>query len=292
MISKLVFHPERSDSTSAAAIYWMLDQGKRTLLLDEMDNADLVHNQTLRTVINGGFEPSGVIRRQIQGRTKKFSTFAPMALAAINTHKPIPHPTLSRSIIVPMMRSKKDLKLFDRADTEDLDIVRGQVWLWARPDLKLNKHPDMPKELRRGRPRDKWRVLFAIADHFGAHWGERARAAALIFAAARRDQDEGVQLLEDTRLVFNSPPVDRMFSKVLIDRLRALPDADWGEPLPLTQTRFAQIVQAFDPKLKAKPLWSKGGRRRGPSEGLLQGAIPGCMGRLLRGRRHFRRKYL
>jgi len=101
-----------------------------------------------------------------------------------------------------------------------------------------------------------------------------------------------VQLLEDTRLVFNSPPVDRMFSKVLIDRLRALPDADWGEPLPLTQTRFAQIVQAFDPKLKAKPLWSKGGRRRGPSEGLLQGAIPGCMGRLLRGRRHFRRKYL
>jgi len=160
ILSKLVARPELRSNTTAAAIYWLLDQGTRTLLLDEMDNADLLNNSVLRSVLNSGYQRSGsTIGRFIGGRSKQFSTFAPMALAAINTYKPLPWPILSRSLIVDMQRSKKPLRRYDSKDTEDLDIVRDQIWLWARSDPKLNHNPEMPAGLRVGRPQNNWRAL-------------------------------------------------------------------------------------------------------------------------------------
>src|SRR5262249_19265324 len=192
VMNKLVAKPALRSGTTPAAIYWLLDhKGPQTMLLDEFDNADLRNNPVLRQLINSGYKRSGAkIDRFIGGLPKSFSVFTPVAMAAINTNKPIPFPILSRSHVISMHRSKKELRRFDSKDTEDLDIVRGQAWLWAGPDLKLQPNPEMPKGLRRGRPRDKWRAMFAIADHFGPHWGERAREAALTFATARHDQDE------------------------------------------------------------------------------------------------------
>jgi len=254
ILEKLVARPEKSDNTTAAAIYWLLDQGSRTFLLDEMDNAELLHNGTLRSVLNSGHRRGGTIRRFIGGRPKRFPTFAPMALAAINTHQPLPWPILSRSIRINMQRSRKPLRRFDSNDTEDLDIVRGQVWLWARPDLKLNLDPEMPTGLRT-RPRDNWLPLVSIADSFGPAWGQLAREAAVAFAHARREEDEAVLLLEDTREIFTALNVDRLSSKTLVEHLHALTDAGWSE-LPLTPAKLAKMLAPFG--IKPKAIWPKG----------------------------------
>jgi hypothetical protein len=255
MSEKLVARPEKSDNTTAAAIYWLLDQGPRTFLLDEMDNAELLHNAVLRSVITGGHRRGGAIRRFIGGHSKRFSTFAPMALAAINTHQPLPWPILSRSIIINMQRSTPPGR-FDSTNTElteALDSIRGQIWLWALPDLKLDLDPELPPGLRT-RPRDNWLPLISIADSFGPAWGQRAREAAIAFAHSRRDEDIGVVMLEDIRETFNAPWVDRLLGKALVERLHAIPDAGWDE-LPLTQARLAQILKPFG--IKPKSVWPK-----------------------------------
>jgi hypothetical protein len=254
ILEKLVARPEKSDNTTAAAIYWLLDQGSRTFLLDEMDNAELLRNGTLRSVLNSGHRRGGTIRRFISGRPKRFSTFAPMALAAINTHQPLPWPILSRSIRIDMQRSRKPLQRFDSRDTEDLDIVRGQVWLWAHPDLKLSPNPRIPSGLRT-RPRDNWLPLVSIADSFGPAWGQLARDAAVAFAATRREEDVGVLLLEDIYEIFTALDVDRLWSKTLVEHLHALTDAGWDE-LPLTPSRLAKILAPFG--IKPKAVWPKG----------------------------------
>ena len=253
VLEKLVYRAEKVDDATPASVYWLLDERKRTMLLDEMDNADLMNNPNMRRVINGGFEPSGRINRQISGSLKSFSTFAPMALAAINSHRPIPFPILSRSIIINLQRSRKNLE-FTSNTIEGLDLVRGQIWLWARPDLELNPNPEMPAGLRMGRPRDKWRALLSIADNFGPTWGERAREAALVFARDRREVDESVLLLEDIREIFIALNIDRIWSKTLVERLRMLENTGWDE-LPLTPGRLAKMLVPFD--IKPKVVWPK-----------------------------------
>jgi Protein of unknown function (DUF3631) len=266
ILEKLVARPEKSEHTTPAAIYYLLEQGSRTFLLDEMDNAELLRNGTLRSVLNSGYQHGGAVRRVIKGRAKRLPTFAPMALAAINTHQPLHWALLSRSIIINMQRSRKDLQRFDRNDTENLDVVRGQVWLWARPDLMLNSDPEM-SALRVGRPRDKWRPLIAIADAFGQalhsrpqvkQWGELAREAAITFAHARRDQDLPILLLENIREVFAELDADRLFSKQLVESLHKM-DAGWDE-LPLTQAKLANMLSPFN--IAPKSIWTKTRTRR------------------------------
>src|SRR5262249_17436888 len=156
-------------------------------------------------------------------------------------------------IIVNMQRSRRPLRRFDSNDTSDLDAIRGQVWLWARPDLELNLDPEMPAGLRT-RARDNWSVLVAIADTFGPAWGELAREAAVAFASTRRAEDLGVLLLEDTREIFATLGVDRLLSKELVEHLRGLADAGWNE-IPLTPTRLAQMLAPFG--ITPKSVWPK-----------------------------------
>jgi hypothetical protein len=120
--------------------------------------------------------------------------------------------------------------------------IRNEIWLWARPDLKLDPRPQMPKGLRVGRPRDKWRPLIAIADSFGPEWGRRAREAALEFVRNRSDTEISLQLLEDIREL--SLNVDRFLSKVLIKRLRELADSPWND-LGLTEAKLAKMLEPF-----------------------------------------------
>src|SRR5262249_43364700 len=125
ILEHLAWRPEKSDSITPAAIYYALDQGKRTFLLDELDNAALVNNGLLRAVINSGHRRGGSVRRFIGGQSKQFSVFALMALAAINTHKPIPWPILSRSIIVNMQRSPRALRGVESNENRHLHRLRG-----------------------------------------------------------------------------------------------------------------------------------------------------------------------
>jgi hypothetical protein len=63
LLEALTADPDRSDSTTAAAIFHALAHRERTLLLDEGDNLGLLNNPVLRAVFNSGHRRGGVVRR-------------------------------------------------------------------------------------------------------------------------------------------------------------------------------------------------------------------------------------
>jgi hypothetical protein len=253
LIELLGSKTKRMDGVSSAAIYWLIEESHPTLLVDEADNLGLGTSGALRSVMNSGHLSGGGIGRVIQGAYKKFSTFAPMAIAAIGS---LPLPLMQRSIVVHMERTDKKLERLPEGhklgkDFQTINFVFGRVLDWAAT-AKLNANPDVPKELR-NRVADNWRPLLAIADTFD--WGERAREAALTFARTFHDEDAGVILLDDCRTIFNRFGADRVTSEVLIAALLEQ-DGNWSwsewrgmrddqQPRKLSQGELARLLRPF-----------------------------------------------
>jgi hypothetical protein len=249
----------RVDDITPAAIYHLIDQQPRTLLIDEIDNAGLDRNGLLRKVLNSGHRKGGSIGRLIDGETKRFSTFAPAALAAIGT---LPLPLMSRSIVIDMQRSdgNKTLRRLDDVHAGvDFDLAYRHVFMWART-VKLDPNPAVPVSLRKA---DNWRVLISISDAFGPSWGAAAREAALALSQGT-DEDIGVMLLEDIRDIFDERGVDRITSAELVRHLVAIEDSDWT----LTQGRMAVMLKPF--KIKPKTIWPQGHRDGESRKGYLK----------------------
>jgi hypothetical protein len=78
----------------------------------------------------------------------------------------------------------------------------------------------------RDRAADNWRVLLAI----DLGYGEPARRAAVALSANRPDEDPGVTLLADIRIVFQARGgIDRIASAALVEALIGLDDGRWNE---------------------------------------------------------------
>jgi hypothetical protein len=258
-LRSLCASPDKNDDITPAALFRLIDSGATTILCDEIDNADLANNRTFRTIANGGHHRSGSIVRTIDGLPRSFSTFAPLALAAIHGIS-LPLPLRRRSISIHMERAddSSDLTRFDEVlDKAALDIVQRSVFLWANK-ATFAPDPAMPKKLR-GRSADNWRVLFSVADAYGEGWGERARSAAMIMTL---DEDILVTLLRHIRAIFEARSVDRIASAVLVEALLDLEDAPWTEwrgakddqqPRKLTQTTLASLLKAFH--IRPRSIW-------------------------------------
>jgi Protein of unknown function (DUF3631) len=250
--------PHKSDDVTPASLFRLIDAGFTTLLCDEIDNADLANNRVFRAIANGGHHRSGAIVRTIDGQPRSFSTFSPMALAAIGAVSlplPLPLPLRRRSISIHMERAD-DASVLTRFDENEdrlpLIVVHQTIVTWASA-AQLAPEPAMPTGLR-GRAADNWRVLLSIADAYGRGWGERAREAALIMARGYRDEDIAVTLLRHIRDIFATHSVDRIASAALVAALCELEDAPWAEwrgvkddqpPRKLTQATLASLLKAF-----------------------------------------------
>jgi putative DNA primase/helicase len=100
---------------------------------------------------------------------------------------------------------------------------------------------------------DNWRPLFAIAQVAGGDWPERA-AKSFELLTARDDIDahgQGVQLLTDIKVVLDQEKADRLFSKVLVEKLVAMTDRPWCEAngrsqKPITENWLAKKLRHFD----------------------------------------------
>jgi hypothetical protein len=254
LLELLAADPYRSDNVTGAAIYYLLDREPHTLLIDEGDNLGLLNNPVLRSVFNSGHRRGGGISRYVSGRSRKFPTFAPLAVAAIGD---MPLPLLHRAVIVNMQRSPTSMARLDERDPVFL-ATRTEIGKWAAA-CKLDPEPAMPGSLR-NRAADNWRILFAIADDFG--YGEAARAAAVSLVANRPDEDIGVIALTDVRSVFLAQGTDRITSEVLIGVLLALDDGLWGDwrgpnddrpPRKLNQSDLAQLLRPFG--IRPRTIW-------------------------------------
>src|SRR6516164_1901850 len=84
LIELLVPEGNRTDSVSAAAIYHQLERRPRTVLLvDEADGLNLLRSHALRSVFNSGHRGGGAVSRFVGGWSRRYPTFAPLAIAAI-----------------------------------------------------------------------------------------------------------------------------------------------------------------------------------------------------------------
>src|SRR5580692_8122965 len=140
--------PLKSNSITAASIYHAVDREHPTLLIDEADNLGLAFNGALRAVLNSGHRRGGKVTRYHGGQARSFSTFAPVAVAAIDT---LPLPQMHRSIVIHMARrdGRRQLTRLDNdADTQsDLNIAYRMMFRWAR-DAVLTSDPPLPAPLR------------------------------------------------------------------------------------------------------------------------------------------------
>jgi hypothetical protein len=257
-LALLAARGRKDDSISAAAIIRLVDREHCTLLCDEADNLGLGHNSILRAVLNSGHRKGGSRTLVIKDRPRKFSTFAPMAIASIGI---LPLPIMHRSLVIHMSRAARKLHRFDGAEPA-INHAYTMIRAWAR-DIKLNPDPELPKELR-NRAADNWRPLIAIADSFGRAWGRRARTAAVEFSRTQHDEDAAVVLLNDIRTVFSQRGVDRVASKTLVEDLVAMDDAGWADwrglrddqqPRRLSQGELARLLKPFN--VRPKTLWPR-----------------------------------
>jgi hypothetical protein len=264
LLELLVARAQRTDNISPAAIFRLIDQGHPTLLIDEADNLGLQINGPLRSVLNLGHRKGGTVTRVIRDSPKRFSTFAPMAFAAIGS---LPLPLMHRSIVIHMERSDnaRPLKRLEDSDTNDpnsnLNTIYRYVWQWARGNPALNPDPEMPKELR-NRQADNWRPLISIADSFGPSWAGAAREAAVSIKRGYHDEDVGVVLLSDIRQIFNGLRADRLASETLTKTLVNMDDGLWSDwrgmhddqqPHRLSQAELARLLAPF--RIRSKSIW-------------------------------------
>jgi uncharacterized protein DUF3631 len=254
LLEALCLRPLKSDSITAASIYHAVDREHPTLLIDEADNLGLPFNGALRAVLNSGHRRGGKVTRYHGGQARSFSTFAPVAVAAIGT---LPLPVMHRSIVIHMERrdGRRQLARLDKADPDtkaDLNVAYRMMLRWAR-DAELASDPPMPAPLR-DRQADNWRPLIAIADAFGADWAVRAREAALSWSGQPHDEDPAVVLLRDIRDIFDGHGVDRLASKTMVDHLTGADDARWSEwrgihgnqqPRKLSPGELARLLEPF-----------------------------------------------
>jgi hypothetical protein len=247
LLELLVNDPYRTDNVTAAAIYRLLEYQPYSLLLDEGDNLGLLNNPVLRAVFNSGHRRGGGISRFVDGRARKFPTYAPMAVAAIGL---MPLPLLHRAIVINMQRAGGPA--IARLDVRSavFPAAQAEIHKWAQTST-LSSDPDMPPALR-NRAADNWRMLLAIADNLG--YGAAARAAAAVLYANRPDEDASVILLIDIRTILDRLGVDRIASACLIEELLALDDGLWGDwrgpnddrpPRKLNQSELARLLRPF-----------------------------------------------
>jgi uncharacterized protein DUF3631 len=248
LLDLLANEPYRTDNVTAAVIYHLLDRQPYSLLIDEGDNLGLLSNGVLRAVFNSGHRRGGSIDRFVDGRPRKFPTFAPLAVAAIGL---MPFPLLHRAIVINMQRAGGPALARLDEQSAVFSATRVEIRKWAET-CTLKGGPNMPPVLR-NRAADNCRVLLSIADDLG--YGEAARAAMVILFANRPDEDFGVVLLTDIRGIFDRLNIDRVASTVLVDALLALDESMWtdwrgpndsGPSRKLNQTGLSRLLRPFD----------------------------------------------
>ena len=117
-------------------------------------------------------------------------------------------------------------------------------------DTLRDAKPSMPDELQNRRA-DNWQLQLAIADLCSGveDFGDKARSAAIRIEGKADNRTIGVQLLSDTKVLFDAnPKADCMHSADIVRRLLDDPEKSWSEAFkgkPLTQNRLARVLGSY-----------------------------------------------
>jgi hypothetical protein len=247
---------------SPAVLYRLVEKWKPTLVVDEADD-QFKENPPLRAVVNSGWTRGAGVPRcnPDTNEPEIFSTFGPKAIGMKG--RAIPDTTLSRSIVVEMVRKRPGERAadFEHLDDAGLKAIRQQLARWAGDNIEAlrDARPTMPEDFH-NRLAANWRPLLAIADLAGGEWPRQAREAAV--ALAPREADSiGTTLLADIRSAFDEKATDRLASADMCEALAVMegrPWAEWKHGKPLTPNQLARMLKPFG--VASENLYSGGGK--------------------------------
>jgi len=249
------YRPLMTVNASTPAIYRSIGtDDPPTILIDEADTIfggkQAEANEDLRGLLNAGHQRGrNTIRyNQQKQQVEEIPTFAMAALAGIGS---MPDTIEDRAVVIKMRRRTRTEKVApyrQRRDGPALREIASDLAGWLRANMvELEAAvPPMPLE---DRAADTWEPLIAVADLAGGNWPERARSAALALNAAREgdaEYSDRLRLLIDCRTAFGD--FDAIPSTVLLDRLKAVPEAPWGEfnGTGLTPMKLGVLLKEYE----------------------------------------------
>ncbi|GAA3222782.1 DUF3631 domain-containing protein [Actinocorallia longicatena] len=239
-------------NSSPAAVYRSITEDPPTMLVDEADTifgpkAD--GNEDLRGLLNAGHQRNRPAKRY-NAETRSVESIPTFAMAALAGIGAMPDTIEDRAVVVKMRRRNRAEPVAPfrhRRDRPALRQLAQQLNQWLRADLDAleRAEPDMPVE---DRAADTWEPLVAVADHAGGRWPARARAAVLALTgqADEEQMSPRLRLLNDCRTVFGTDTA--LPSAVLLERLKADPEAPWMTygPNGLTAARLGALLREYE----------------------------------------------
>jgi hypothetical protein len=239
LLAMLVRDAVGGSNMSPAVLYRLIDRQRPTLLIDEMDaqmRADREKAAAVQSILNSGYKrgPTAVVWR-CEAPTFKpvgFQVFCPKAFAGVGSAN-LHATTLDRSIPVLLERKLPDdpIQRFRPSRFEpEADALRDRLSTWTVEvgDILDAAEPELPDDLD-DRTQEIWEPLLAIADAAGGRWPVDARQAALALHTETdlEDLPLSIQLLTDTRTVFDAAESWTLSSEELCAYLTAIPEAPW-----------------------------------------------------------------
>lgn len=232
IIGNLVPQPQHSDNLTPAVFFRLAESHKPTFLIDEVD-AWLKEDSHLPSALNGGFERHGGVLRceGDKNEVRKFSTFAPTAMAGIKLDKKLPPATLSRSYIIKLQRAMPNevsVPFDQRKHVAQLHEFRSRLarWIDDNWDAICESDPEIPALNRLA---DRMRPLFIIADLVGGYWPKYAKRA---ITNTQETNSKGETLIQDIASIIDLPAYAQnkgIWTDDLIDELCGLEDSIWAE---------------------------------------------------------------
>jgi hypothetical protein len=272
---RFAWWPVQAASLSSPALLpRLLENGVRTILLDEVDRSlrpDKPGVADLIGILNSGYRrgasrPVLVPTKGGGWETREMSTFAPVAMAGNSPN--LPDDTRSRSIRILLM---PDLDgVIEDSDWEfiedDAEKLRSEITDFAESvrSLVSGLNVNLPKECI-ARSKEKWRPLKRVAVAAGGRWP--AVADDLIKRSLAEDADEhaaglrtlppGMVLLTDLHESWPADHHDLVPTRDLVSTLISHHPDYWGEKSSygkaLTETRFGKLAAQVSKVTSQRP---------------------------------------
>lgn len=242
-----------SSNVTASVLFRAIDAWKPTILADEADTW-IHNNEELRGIINSGHtrRTARVFRtEEVDGQRipVSFSTWAPLALAMINTP---PDTIMDRSIVINLRRRTRHERVHKIPVTmfDDQLVTRRKLVRWAIDNMDdLRRSQPVVPEIANDRAEDNWHSLFAVSQALGGDWPEVAvRAMKILEGAKPDDEDIGAMLLTDIRDILSRHREESIFSEELVDALVDLesrPWCEWRRGHPMTKNSLARLLKPY-----------------------------------------------
>lgn len=249
LLEQLVRAPEKAGSSTAAAIFRLVDAGHEddgelpTLLLDEAQHMFRPARGSdpgggdIRAIVNDGYRRGATAQRcdGPNNKVKRFRSYAPVAMAGLKGF--LPDDTRSRSIVIRMRRRAPGERVASfryRTVIPEAEPIRDALSSWMRSVVGRagSSIPEMPAGVT-DRSADVWDALLTVADLAGGHWPETARTACAEFVLGGNEVDDlsvGEKLLAKMREVLTDERA--MSTADLLARINAddeLPFGAWNK---------------------------------------------------------------